>query len=142
MKAFGLVKDNTDNGQFIAIQKAGIHALDDCGDFLRSNREKYQRRLKRVTEILNGAGIEAVESPGTFYLYVKAPAEFRGVAIKNAQQMADLLISRYGLITVPWDEAGPYLRFSMTFEVGTRDFASENEVFQALESRLLRDCLA
>lgn len=142
VKAFGLVKDNTDNGQFIAIQKAGIHALDDCGDFLRSNREKYQRRLKRVTEILNGAGIEAVESPGTFYLYVKAPAEFRGVAIKNAQQMADLLISRYGLITVPWDEAGPYLRFSMTFEVGTRDFASENEVFQALESRLLRDCLA
>jgi hypothetical protein len=56
--------------------------------------------------------------------------------------MADVLISRYGLITVPWEEAGPYLRFSMTFEVGTRDFGSENEVFQALESRLVGDLLA
>ena len=142
VKAFSLVKDNTDNGQFIAIQKAGIHALDSCADFLRSNREKYQRRLRRVAEILNRAGIEALESPGTFYLYVKTPPEFRGAELKTAQQMADLLISRYGLITVPWDEAGPYLRFSMTFEVGTRDFASENEVFQALESRLVHDRLA
>ena len=142
VKAFSLVKDNTDNGQFIAIQKAGIHALDDCHGFLKQNREKYERRLRRVAEILNRAGIEAVESPGTFYLYVKVPSEFRGAEMKTAQQMADLLISRYGLITVPWEEAGPYLRFSMTFEVGTRDFGSENEVFQALESRLVRDLLA
>jgi LL-diaminopimelate aminotransferase len=56
--------------------------------------------------------------------------------------MADILISRYGLITVPWDEAGPYLRFSMTFEVGTKDFANEDEVLEALESRLVHDRLA
>lgn len=142
VKAFSLVKDNTDNGQFIAVQKAGIHALDECGGFLKSNREKYQRRLKRVAEILNRAGIETAASPGTFYLYVQVPTEFRGAEIRSAQQMADLLITRYGLITVPWEEAGPYLRFSMTFEVGTRDFAEENEVFQALESRLVHDLLA
>jgi hypothetical protein len=53
-----------------------------------------------------------------------------------------MLIGRYGLITVPWDEAGPCLRFSMTFEVGTKDFASEDEVFQALEERLVHDRLA
>ena len=91
---------------------------------------------------MNRAGIEAVESPSTFYLYVKVPREFRGAEMHTAQQMADTLISRYGLITVPWEEAGSYLRFSMTFEVGTRDFASESEVFQALESRLVHDLLA
>lgn len=142
VKAFALIKDNTDNGQFIAIQKAGIHALDGCQTFLAANKEKYGRRLRRVADILSRAGIPSKPSPGTFYLYVDAPKEFRGVNIENAQAMADLLISRYGLITVPWEEAGPCLRFSMTFEVGNRDFASEDEVFQALESRLIHDRLA
>lgn len=141
VKAFALVKDNTDNGQFIAIQRAGMHALDSCQGFLRSNREKYRRRLERVTAILNKAGIEAQCSPSTFYLYVRVPDEYRGERVQNAQHMADILISRYGLITVPWDEAGPFLRFSMTFEVGTKDFASEDEVLSALESRLVHDRL-
>jgi len=142
VKAFALIKDNTDNGQFIAIQKAGIHALDGCEKFLRDNKEKYGRRLKRVAEILNKAGIPARPSPGTFYLYVDVPKEFRGVRCESAQAMADLLISRCGLITVPWEEAGPCLRFSMTFEVGNKDFASEDEVFQALEGRLVHDRLS
>ena len=30
----------------------------------------------------------------------------------------------------------------MTFEVGTKDFGSEEEVFEALESRLVHDCIA
>jgi LL-diaminopimelate aminotransferase len=142
VKAFSLVKDNTDNGQFIAIQRAGMHALDHCGGFLASNREKYQRRLRRVADILTRSGIPAEPSPSTFYLYVRAPSSFRGTTIETAQQMADLLIARYGLITVPWEEAGPYLRFSMTFEVATRDFGTEEEVFQALETRLVHDRLA
>jgi LL-diaminopimelate aminotransferase len=142
VKAFALVKDNTDNGQFIAIQKAGVHALDNCQKFLSTNKEKYGRRLKRVAEILNKAGIKARPSAGTFYLYVDAPESFRGVKCDTAQAFADLLISRYGLISVPWEEAGPCIRFSMTFEVGNKDFASEDEVFEALESRLVHDRLA
>jgi LL-diaminopimelate aminotransferase len=141
VKAFALVKDNTDNGQFIAIQKAGVHALDNCQEFLAANREKYGRRLERVASILNKAGIEAKSAPGTFYLYVECPKEFRGQKIETAQQMADLLISRYGIITVPWEEAGACLRFSMTFEIGTKDFANEDEVLNALESRLVHDRL-
>lgn len=142
MKAFSLVKDNTDNGQFIAIQKAGIHGLDHCQGFLLSNREKYRRRLERVTTILNKAGIEARCAPSTFYLYVRVPEVYRGESVRSAQHMADILIARHGLITVPWDEAGPYLRFSMTFEVGTRDFANEDEVLAELENRLVHDRLS
>lgn len=142
VKAFALVKDNTDNGQFIAIQKAGIHALDGCQKFLAANKEKYRRRLERVSAILNKAGISARASAGTFYLYIDVPESFRGVTFETAQAMADMLISRYGLITVPWEEAGRCLRLSMTFEVGNKDFASEDEVFQALENRLIHDRLS
>lgn len=141
MRAFSLVKDNTDNGQFIAIQKAGICALDECKSFVSENREKYLRRMTRASEILRKAGLEAETSPGTFYLYVRVPSSFRGESITSAQQMADMLVSRYGLITVPWDEVGPFLRFSMTFEIGTSDFTDEEEVFAALERRLVHDRL-
>jgi LL-diaminopimelate aminotransferase len=138
VKAFSHVKDNIDNGQFIAIQKAAIQALDCERAFLDFNREKYLRRMQRVSAILNKAGIEIEPSPSTFYLYVKVPEEFRGVRLKNAQEMADMLIARYGLVTVPWDNAGAYLRLSMTFEVGNDDFPNEDSVLSALEERFLK----
>jgi LL-diaminopimelate aminotransferase len=141
VKAFALVKYNTDNGQFIAIQKAGIHALDACQKFVADNKAKYGRRLERVAAILNKAGIKARPSSGTFYLYVDLPKSYRGIEFETAQAMADMLISRYGIIAVPWEEAGQCLRLSMTFEVGNKDFASEDEVFDALEGRLVHDRL-
>lgn len=142
VKAFALVKDNTDNGQFIAIQKVGIYALDHCQKFLESNRVKYAKRMDRVVSILCKAGISSHHAGGTFFLYVEVPKVFKGLTIESAQQMATLLIDRYGIVTVPWDEAGAFLRLSMTFEVGNKDFDSEEEVFEALESRLVRDHVA
>lgn len=136
------MKDNTDNGQFIAIQKAGIYALDHCQKFLDSNRSKYSKRMERVVSILEKAGIRSHHAGGTFFLYVAAPKVFRGVEIESAQQMADLLISRYGIVTAPWDDAGAFLRLSMTFEIGNRDFADDEEVFQELERRLVHDQVA
>lgn len=138
VRAFALVKDNTDNGQFIAIQQAGVEALDRSAALLESNRGRYRRRLARTARILNEAGVACEGSPGTFYLYVRVPEEFQGRRYSTAQEMADDLIARYGIVTVPWDDAGPHVRFSMTFEVGTSDFADEDAVFAALESRLVR----
>jgi LL-diaminopimelate aminotransferase len=137
VKAFALVKDNTDNGQFIAIQMAGIEALDRSSELLEANRTRYRRRLQRTAAILAAAGIPCIASPGTFYLYVAVPEEFQGRRFADAQKMTDDLIARYGIITVPWDEAGPHVRFSMTFETGTKDFADEDSVMAALESRLV-----
>lgn len=137
VKAFALVKDNTDNGQFIAIQMAGVEALDRGGELLRDNRSRYRRRLERTAAILNKAGIACTASPGTFYLYVSVPREFQGQSFADAQAFTDQLLSRHGIVTVPWDEAGPHVRFSMTFEVGTTDFADEDAVFAAFESRLV-----
>lgn len=137
IKAFALVKDNTDNGQFIAIQKAGISALDEGAEFLAANRAKYGRRLKEVSSILNAAGIPCQPSPGTFYLYIPVPDQFKGHKFKDAQAFTDFLITNFGMISVPWDEAGPHVRLSMTFEVGNGDFADEQAVFSALRERLV-----
>jgi LL-diaminopimelate aminotransferase len=136
IKAFGLVKDNTDNGQFIPIQLAGATALDSCGSYLSYNCEKYLRRMQKVSEVLVRAGIPCAPSPGTFFLYVAVPEEFRGKAFSSAQEFTDYLLVNFGLVTVPWDEAGPHIRLSMTFEVGTEEFPTEDSVVGTLAKRM------
>jgi len=136
VKAYALAKDNTDNGQFIAIQMAGCEALDNSAAFLAANAEKYKNRLSRVTQILNKAGLKAHLPGGTFYLYVEVPNEWRGERFATAQSFSDYLIKKAGIVSVPWDESGPHIRLSMTFEVGNGDFGSEEEVYSELTTRL------
>jgi LL-diaminopimelate aminotransferase len=137
LKAFALVKDNTDNGQFIAIQKAGVEALDNSEQFRAKIKEKYCSRMQNISNIFREAGIKASPAPGTFYLYFPVPEEFHGNKFKTAQEFTNFLISNYGIITVPWDEAGPHLRCSMTFEIGNKDFKDENSVYQELKVRII-----
>ncbi len=136
IKAYALAKDNTDNGQFIAIQMAGCEALDRSAPFLASNCEKYKERLAQVVRIFNQAGIKCELPGGTFYLYIPVPEEWRGEPFQNAQQFSDFLIRKIGLVSVPWDDAGAYVRLSMTFEVGTNDFPTTEDVYRELSLRL------
>src|SRR4030042_1979971 len=57
VRAFADVKDNCDSGQFIAIQKAAIAALDGP-DIPRRTRQKYQRRLEKLVAGLKGGGFD------------------------------------------------------------------------------------
>ena len=72
VNAFADIKDNTDSGQYIAIQKAAIAALDD-DDIPRAVRSKYQRRLKKLVEMLNRCGLPAKMPGGTYFLYIPSP---------------------------------------------------------------------
>jgi LL-diaminopimelate aminotransferase len=136
VKAFALIKDNTDNGQFLAIQEAGVHALNCGAAVLVEQREKYLRRLRRTVEILRNEGLAADVSPGTFYLYVAVPRTWKGTSFESAQPFADFLIAKAGLISVPWDEAGAYVRLSMTFEIEPAGFDSEEHLFREMSQRL------
>lgn len=139
VKAYALAKDNTDNGQFIAIQMAGCEALDNSSQFLATNGEKYKSRLARVVEILNFAGLDAKIPGGTFYLYLPVPSEWRGQKFPNAQAFSDYLIKSLGIVSVPWDEAGAHVRLSMTFEIGNSDFPTEEDVYKELKLRLSKN---
>jgi LL-diaminopimelate aminotransferase len=136
VKAFALIKDNTDNGQFLAIQEAGVHALTQASGMLVGQREKYLRRLRRTVDILHNEGLTAEVSPGTFYLYVAVPKAWKGASFESAQKFTDFLIAKAGLISVPWDEAGAYVRLSMTFEIEPAGFESEDHLFRELSERL------
>ncbi|MDH5638492.1 MAG: LL-diaminopimelate aminotransferase, partial [Nitrospinota bacterium] len=115
VNAFASVKDNIDSGQFIAIQKAGITALEDVG-IPKKIGAKYGRRLTLLVDALNSAGMQAKVPAGTFYLYVKAPKGVEGgPSFASGEDFSQWLIKEKLISTVPWDDAGAFVRFSVTF---------------------------
>jgi len=138
VKAYGDIKDNSDSGQFLAIQHAVAYGLDHP-EITVSIADKYSRRMNGLVEVLNKAGFNAKKPKGSFFLYVKAPraaikADGKRVEFKSAEEVSQWLITEKLISTVPWDDAGAYLRFSVTFVV--KNFADENRVLGEIEQRL------
>lgn len=134
IKAYGMVKDNTDSGQFRAIQKAGIYALQHP-ELIEINSERYSRRLDLLVPVLRELGFDAQKPKGSFYCYVPAPKGTKsGLKFKSAEEVSEFLIREASISTVPWDDAGPYLRFSVTFEAD--DFEAEKRIVTEIKKRL------
>ena len=131
---YGNVKDNYDSGQFKAVQKAGVYALDhpEISDEITA---KYERRLKAMTGVLAQLGFNARMPDGTFYLYVRMPTGVRGgKRFVNAEEFSEFLIAEKLISTVPWDDAGSYIRFSATFESKSR--TDEQRVLDEFRKRM------
>lgn len=134
VQAFAAVKDHSDSGQFIAIQKAAIYALRHPEITLRIN-EKYQRRRDKLVMALKDVGFQVQKPKGTFYLYVKAPiGTNEGRRFSSAEEFSQFLIEEHLIVTVPWDDCGSYIRFSVTFDA--KDEAEEDRVIGELKNRL------
>ncbi len=134
VKGFAHVKDNVDSGQFAAIQKAGVYALDHP-EITREILEKYRRRLTLMVDVLNSIGFNATLPGGSFFLYVKAPKGIEGgEEFNTAEDFSQFLIKEMLISTVPWDNAGNYVRFSATF--AAKDTADETRIMQEIKNRL------
>ena len=72
VKAYSDVKDNTDSGQFLAIQHASAYAFDHP-EITTEIAKKYSRRMDLLVDALKGAGFQARKPRGSFFLYVAAP---------------------------------------------------------------------
>jgi LL-diaminopimelate aminotransferase len=133
VKAFANIKDNYDSGQFIAIQKAAIAALEHP-ELTDKIKEKYERRLRYLVAILSKIGFKASMPDGTFYLYVEIPRGLKnGRNFESAEDFSQFLIREKLISTVPWDDVGYFVRFSATFEAGIEE---ENKILNEIELRL------
>jgi LL-diaminopimelate aminotransferase len=134
VSAFADVKDNSDSGQFMAIQKAAIVALDDESIPLSIN-QKYKRRLMKLVGILRQCGFQCDMPEGTYFLYAKSPTGTKnGNVFAKAEDATQFLIENCGIVTVPWDDAGPHLRFSVTYQA--IDEFAEDQLMHATLARL------
>ena len=108
-----------DSGQFLAIQHAAAYCFDHP-EITAQIAAKYSRRMDGLVTVLRGAGFQATKPKGSFFLYVPAPTSARKpdgttLPFRNAEEVSQWLITDRLISTVPWDEAGAYLRFSVTF---------------------------
>ena len=141
VRAYGAVKDNTDSGQFLAIQNASAYAFDHP-EITAQIAAKYSRRMDLLVPMLQRLGFSAQKPQGSFFLYVSAPrsardSEGQEVRFETAEACSQWMITEHLISTVPWDDAGPYLRFSVTFQA-TDGEAGEHRAVQELERRLAR----
>ncbi|MBN2022908.1 MAG: LL-diaminopimelate aminotransferase [Pirellulales bacterium] len=139
VQAFADVKDNCDSGQFIAIQKAAAAALDN-DEIPRLTRDKYHRRLVKLVETLGACGFDCKMPGGSYFLYAPSPAGAAdGIAFETAEAASQYLIAEHSISTVPWDDAGRFLRFSVTYEAA--DEAAEDVLMAETRRRLQQAAL-
>ena len=134
VKGVAHVKDNIDSGQFAAIQKAAIHALEHP-DITETILEKYRRRLTKLVEALNSLGFDASMPGGSFFLYVEAPKGIKGgKQFKSGEEFSQYLIKEMMISTVPWDDVGNFIRFSATF--AAKGPEEESRIINEIKNRL------
>ena len=136
VKAYADVKDNTDSGQFLAVQNASAVAFENP-QITRDTAAKYSRRMDALVKILREAGFAAQKPAGSFFLYTQAPKSATGTnaqSFANGEAFSKWLIEEQLVSTVPWDEAGANVRFSVTFTA--KDQKDEDRVLSELASRL------
>jgi LL-diaminopimelate aminotransferase len=138
VRAYGDVKDNTDSGQFLAIQHATAHGLDHP-EITEKIAAKYSRRMDALVAVLTKAGFNARKPRGSFFLYVKAPKAAVNksgarIEFRSAEDISQWLITEKLISTVPWDDVGAYLRFSVTFAAPT--VADEGRIVSSIADRL------
>ncbi len=134
VNAYGFVKDNYDSGQFKAIQKAGAYALEHP-ELTTEISRKYERRLKALVETLNSVGFSARMPKGSFYLYVKIPKRTKsGTIFNSAEDFSEFMIKEKLISSVPWDDAGSYVRFSATFVA--KNLSDEKRILDEVRKRL------
>ncbi len=138
VKAYGDVKDNTDSGQFLAIQHAAAYCYDHP-EITEAISAKYSRRMTGLVQVLRDCGFQAVKPKGSFFLYVPAPKAAvldngKTVEFANAEEVSQWLITSKLISTVPWDDAGSFLRFSVTFAAQSE--SEEQGVLAEVKKRL------
>ncbi|ONK23746.1 aspartate aminotransferase [Bacillus sp. VT-16-64] len=134
VSAFATVKDHYDSGQFIPIQKAAAYALSHP-EITTQIAAKYSRRHDALSAILRESGFHAKKPKGSFFLYTKIPkAVENGPQFQSAEDFSQYLIQEHLISTVPWDDADPYVRFSVTFQADR--WEEEQRIFDDIRARL------
>ena len=112
IRALAVVKTNLDSGQFTAVQRAAIAALQSPPEVLDGIRETYRRRRDLVVGTLNDLGWSLKPPLGSCYVWAPVPDGETSVSF------ADRLLDDAGVFVAPgsgYGERGEgYVRLSLT----------------------------
>jgi len=133
VQAYADVKDNSDSGQFMATQHAAAAALRNPSIPI-AIKVKYERRLRKLVAALQATGFQCEMPGGTYFLYTASPKGAGERSFANAEEASQYLIHEQSVCCVPWDDAGAFLRFSVTYIA--KDEAEEDALMAETATRL------
>ena len=112
-KSIGIIKTNSDSGQFNAVQEAGEAALLTSPEaVIALNVKAYQERRDVMVAALRKAGFDVDVPKGTFYLWVPTPAG------ETSESFAARVLSETGIMVTPGSAFGKhgqgYIRISLS----------------------------
>ena len=93
--AISQVKENTDSGQFNAIQYAAMAALDGPQDIVARNLAVYKRRRDLAVESLRAIGLDLQPPKATFYVWAPIPTG------TTSMDFAGRLLDEAGVVVTP-----------------------------------------
>lgn len=114
IKSLGKYKSNVDSGVFNAIQHAAAVALDNYEELIDLNNKIYNRRRKKVWELLDKIGFKYYKSYNTIYIWVKVPEGYGSASFAKA------LLDKSNVVVTPGSAYGSYgegyFRISLTID--------------------------
>lgn len=123
LKGLLQIKTNVDSGQFMAVQEAGIYALDHADEFTPPIRQTYQKRRDLFVEALKKLGFKVVPPKASFYVWCEVPPNATDTLFVNH------LMEQTGIIATPGSafgtEGSGFVRFTLT--------APEARLLEAIE---------
>jgi LL-diaminopimelate aminotransferase len=111
--ALGIIKTNTDSGQFTAIQLAAVEALTAIDQSaVDASCDVYRQRRDLIVGALREAGVDAPAPRATFYLWCPVPGG------ETSAGFAGRLLEETGVMVTPGSGYGPagegFFRISLT----------------------------
>jgi LL-diaminopimelate aminotransferase len=93
-----------------------------------------------LVNALNAAGFKAKKPKGSFFLYVTAPKSAtnngKTTEFKSGEAFSQWLITEELISTVPWDDCGNFVRFSVTFAAKGEE--AEKQIAAEIGQRLAK----
>ncbi|MHB9145436.1 MAG: LL-diaminopimelate aminotransferase [Symbiobacteriia bacterium] len=128
--ALGIIKTNTDSGQFTAVQMAAIDALENTPhSFIENMNALYAGRRDAAVGGLRAIGLDVRKPLGTFYLWVRVPKGH------TSASFTETLLEKAGVVVAPGTGYGEYgegyIRLALTVDV-----PRINEAIQRIKQNL------
>ncbi len=122
--ALKTIKNNTDSGQFTAVQMAAVTGLEeDPRRFFAEMNGVYVARRDALVGGLRAIGLRPLEPKGTFYVWCPVPAG------ETSAGFSSRLLRQAHVICVPGGAFGAagegYVRFALTVDVDVMERAVE-----------------
>ncbi len=113
--ALGTIKNNTDSGQFTAVQLAAVTGLEEAPErFFAQMNATYAERRDVLVGGLRAAGLEPPMPKGTFYVWCPVPAG------STSADFANRLLREAHVVAMPGAAFGAagegYVRFALSVE--------------------------